>query len=68
VTVEDHVLAGGFGSAVAEPQPTAARRVPLQRLGIADRHVPHGDPADAARGARLRAAGIRAIALARLAT
>lgn len=44
VTVEDHVLAGGFGSAVAEHLSDAGAPLPLRRLGIADRHVPHGDP------------------------
>lgn len=45
LTVEDHVLAGGFGAAVAEALSDAGLPVPLRRLGIADRHVPHGDPA-----------------------
>jgi len=44
VTVEDHVLAGGLGSAVAEHLADLGLRVPLRRLGIGDRHVPHGDP------------------------
>jgi 1-deoxy-D-xylulose-5-phosphate synthase len=45
VTVEDHVLAGGFGAAVAEFLTDAGIAVPLIRLGIDDAHVPHGDPA-----------------------
>jgi 1-deoxy-D-xylulose-5-phosphate synthase len=45
VTVEDHVLAGGLGSAVAEFLSDRGAALPLQRLGIDDRHVPHGDPA-----------------------
>jgi len=45
VTVEDHVLAGGLGAAVAEHLADAGLEVPLHRLGIADVHVPHGDPA-----------------------
>jgi 1-deoxy-D-xylulose-5-phosphate synthase len=44
VTVEDHVLAGGLGSAVAEHLADAGIDVPLQRLGIDDVHVSHGDP------------------------
>jgi 1-deoxy-D-xylulose-5-phosphate synthase len=45
VTVEDHMLAGGFGAAVAEYLSDAGADVPLVRLGIRDQHVPHGDPA-----------------------
>jgi len=45
VTVEDHVLAGGLGSAVAEYLVDRGSALPLQRLGIDDVHVPHGDPA-----------------------
>jgi len=44
VTVEDHVLAGGLGSAVAEHLADAGFEVPMQRLGIDDVHVSHGDP------------------------
>jgi len=44
ITIEDHALPGGFGSAVAEL--LADRGVPAQliRLGIPDVIVPHGDP------------------------
>lgn len=44
LTVEDHVLHGGFGAAVVEH--LSDRGTPLRsvRLGIDDRHVPHGDP------------------------
>jgi 1-deoxy-D-xylulose-5-phosphate synthase len=45
VTVEDHVLAGGLGSAVAEFLSDRGAPLHLQRLGIDDRHVAHGDPA-----------------------
>ena len=45
VTVEDHVLAGGMGAAVAEHLADAGLEVPIRRLGIANVHVPHGDPA-----------------------
>jgi 1-deoxy-D-xylulose-5-phosphate synthase len=44
VTIEDHALPGGFGSAVIEALADAGRSVRLTRLGIADVHVPHGDP------------------------
>ena len=43
VTVEENVLAGGFGSAVLECLADAGRTVPLLRLGIPDRFVPQGD-------------------------
>ena len=43
VTVEENVLAGGFGSAVLECLADAGRTVPLVRLGIPDRFVPQGD-------------------------
>lgn len=43
VTVEENVLAGGFGSAVLECLADAGRTVSLLRLGIPDRFVPQGD-------------------------
>ncbi len=46
VTIEDHFVAGGFGSAVRE---TLGREVPEARvltLGIQDRFVEHGEAAD----------------------
>jgi 1-deoxy-D-xylulose-5-phosphate synthase len=42
VTVEDNVLAGGFGSAVTEVLADEEVRTPLLRLGIPDRFLPHG--------------------------
>jgi 1-deoxy-D-xylulose-5-phosphate synthase len=44
IIVEDHVLNGGLGSAVAETLADKGFSVPLVRLGIPDEHVPHGDP------------------------
>jgi len=44
ITVEDHVLSGGLGSAVAETLKDGGLEVPLVRLGIPDEHVLHGDP------------------------
>ena len=41
-TVEDNVLAGGFGSAVAEVLTDQEVRTPLLRLGIPDQFLPHG--------------------------
>jgi 1-deoxy-D-xylulose-5-phosphate synthase len=66
VTVEDHVLAGGLGSAVAEFPADRGSPLPLQRLGIDDRHVPHGDPVAQHAELGYGVAGIRrAIARAR---
>jgi 1-deoxy-D-xylulose-5-phosphate synthase len=42
VTVEDNVLAGGFGAAVAEVLADEEVPTPLLRLGIPDRFLPHG--------------------------
>jgi 1-deoxy-D-xylulose-5-phosphate synthase len=46
VTLEDHVVSGGFGSAVAEY--IAGRRLDahLLRIGVPDRFVEHGALAD----------------------
>ncbi len=65
VTVEDHVLAGGFGAAVAEYLTDVGASVPLLRLGIRDRHVPHGDPAAQHEELGYGVSGVRA-AVARL--
>ncbi|MBP5200563.1 MAG: 1-deoxy-D-xylulose-5-phosphate synthase [Schwartzia sp.] len=42
VTMEENVLQGGFGSAVAEYMADAGHRTPLLRIGIPDRFVPQG--------------------------
>jgi 1-deoxy-D-xylulose-5-phosphate synthase len=42
VTVEEHVVAGGFGSAVAELLHERGARVELEMLGVPDEHVDHG--------------------------
>ncbi len=65
VTVEDHVLAGGFGAAVAEYLTDVGATVPLVRLGIRDQHVPHGDPAAQHEALGYGVTGVRA-AVARL--
>ncbi len=44
ITVEDHTIVGGLGSAVAEALADANLHVPLRRLGIPDVTVPHGTP------------------------
>ncbi|MCD6506723.1 1-deoxy-D-xylulose-5-phosphate synthase [Candidatus Poribacteria bacterium] len=43
ITVEDHVLAGGFGSAVCELLMDRGIAVKVKRLGISDRFIEHGD-------------------------
>ena len=45
VTVEENVLAGGAGSAVAEYMASAGLNTRLLALGLPDRFVEHGDPA-----------------------
>jgi 1-deoxy-D-xylulose-5-phosphate synthase len=46
VTVEEGVLAGGFGSAVWETLNEAGVRIPrILRVGLPDRYVTHGKPA-----------------------
>ena len=42
VTVEEHVVAGGFGSAVSELLAERGARVELEMIGIPDEHVDHG--------------------------
>ena len=45
VTVEENVLAGGFGSAVLETSPTRPAAPRVLRFGLPDRYVTHGKPA-----------------------
>ncbi|MGH8017508.1 MAG: 1-deoxy-D-xylulose-5-phosphate synthase [Opitutaceae bacterium] len=42
VTMEDHVLSGGFGSAVLECLQEANVKTPIERIGWPDRYVEHG--------------------------
>ena len=42
VTMEDHVLAGGFGSAVLEALSDAGLEVPVVRVGWPDQFIEHG--------------------------
>jgi 1-deoxy-D-xylulose-5-phosphate synthase len=62
VTVEDHVLTGGFGSAVLEAMNEVAPRVRVRRLGLPDRFVDHGDTDAQWRDAGIDAAGVAAAA------
>jgi 1-deoxy-D-xylulose-5-phosphate synthase len=45
VTVEENVVAGGAGSAVAESLTRQGITLPLLHLGLPDSFVEHGDPA-----------------------
>jgi len=42
VTIEENVLAGGFGSGVGEMLADAGLTIPLKRIGIPDKFVEHG--------------------------
>ncbi|MFO7543927.1 MAG: 1-deoxy-D-xylulose-5-phosphate synthase [Trueperaceae bacterium] len=44
VTVEDHTVVGGLGSAVLEALAAEGLATPVTRLGVQDVTVPHGDP------------------------
>ena len=58
VTVEDHALAGGFGSAVLEALAEHAPGVRVRRLGLPDQFIEHGDTDAQWRDAGIDAAGI----------
>ena len=58
VTVEEHQLMGGAGSAVAEALSANGLATPLLTLGIPDRFIDHGDPALLLASIGLDAAGI----------
>jgi 1-deoxy-D-xylulose-5-phosphate synthase len=45
VTIEENVIAGGGGSAVAEALAAAGLDVPMLMLGLPDEFIDHGDPA-----------------------
>ncbi len=58
LTVEDHALAGGFGSAVLEALADVAPGTHVHRLGVGDRFIEHAEP-----DAQWRLAGIDAEAI-----
>ena len=58
LTVEDHALAGGFGSAVLEALADVAPGTHVHRLGVGDRFIEHAEP-----DAQWRLAGIDADAI-----
>jgi 1-deoxy-D-xylulose-5-phosphate synthase len=60
VTVEENVVAGGAGSAVAEALAAAGVAVPMLHLGLPDRTIDHGDPAFLLAHVGLDAKGIAA--------
>jgi len=58
VTVEEHVVMGGAGSAVAEAMAARGIVLPLLQLGLPDRFIDHGEQAQLLRLEGLDAAGI----------
>ena len=58
VTVEENVIAGGAGSAVAEALAAAGIALPILHLGLPDVFVDHGDPATLLAACGLDAEGI----------
>jgi len=58
VTVEEHVVMGGAGSAVAEALAALGVVLPLLQLGLPDRFIDHGDHAQLLEAEGLDAAGI----------
>ncbi len=46
ITVEDGVIAGGFGSAVEEWLADNGYNIPVKRLGIPDSFIQHGTVAE----------------------
>jgi 1-deoxy-D-xylulose-5-phosphate synthase len=44
VTIEDHALAGGFGSSVLEELNSAGLSTPVVRIGWPDQFIEHGKP------------------------
>jgi 1-deoxy-D-xylulose-5-phosphate synthase len=65
VTVEENVVAGGAGSGVAEALAAEGVVIPMLHLGLPDRFVDHGDPAQLLADCGLDARGIAASILAR---
>ena len=65
VTVEENVVAGGAGSAVAEALAERGIVVPILHLGLPDKFVDHGDPTLLLTRCGLDAKGIAASIVAR---
>jgi 1-deoxy-D-xylulose-5-phosphate synthase len=66
VTLEEHQVMGGAGSAVAEALAAHSLATPLLQLGLPDHFIDHGDPALLLASAGLDAAGIIAAVRKRL--
>ncbi len=67
VTLEENVIMGGAGSAVAESLAAQGLSVPLMHLGLPDHFVDHGDPALLLTECGLTAEGVGARVRRRLA-
>jgi 1-deoxy-D-xylulose-5-phosphate synthase len=67
VTIEEGVIAGGAGSAVAEALAAAGLVTPMLHLGLPDQFIDHGDPAFLLAHVGLDAKGIAASVKARFA-
>ena len=65
VTVEENVIAGGAGSGVSEVLAAEGIVIPMLHLGLPDRFVDHGDPAQLLADCGLDARGIAASIFAR---
>ena len=65
VTVEENVVAGGAGSAVAEALAAEGFVVPILHLGLPDEFIDHGDPAFLLAKCGLDAKGLAASILTR---
>jgi len=63
VTIEDHALAGGFGSAVIEVLADELSRVDVLRLGLPDHFIEHGEAREQWREARIDCEAIVTAAL-----
>jgi 1-deoxy-D-xylulose-5-phosphate synthase len=68
ITIEEGVVAGGAGSAVAEALAAAGICVPLLHLGLPDAFIDHGDPAFLLAHVGLDAGGIVSSVRARFGT
>ncbi|MDF2447167.1 MAG: deoxyxylulose-5-phosphate synthase, partial [Moraxellaceae bacterium] len=66
VTVEEHAVMGGAGSAVNEFLAREKLVVPVQNLGIPDAFIEHATPAEMLAGCGLDAAGVEAAIRQRL--
>jgi 1-deoxy-D-xylulose-5-phosphate synthase len=65
VTIEENVVMGGAGSGVAEALAAAGVTLPVLHLGLPDRFLDHGDPAELLAACGLDAPGIVAAVTAR---